>query len=76
MFKSFDISKASVHDIHFLKDSKNSYTNCVIIDDKGYLSAEYQLYLFNNQKIKSETPMRNNQINYTKQAYVFRKVRK
>ena len=76
VFKSFDISKASVHDIHFLKDLKNSFSNCVIIGDKGYLSAEYQLDLFNTQKIKLETPMRNNQINYTKQAYVFRKVRK
>lgn len=43
VFKSFDISKASVHDIHYLKDIKNQFSDCVILGDKGYLSADYQL---------------------------------
>ena len=76
VFKSFDISKASVHDIHYLKDIKNQFNDCVILGDKGYLSADYQLDLFESNQIKLEVPMRKNQHNYKKQAYVFRKKRK
>jgi len=76
VFKSFDISKASVHDIHYLKDIKNQFNDCVILGDKGYLSADYQLDLFESKQIKLEVPMRKNQHNYKKQAYIFRKKRK
>jgi len=76
VFKSFDISKASVHDIHYLKDIKNQFKDCVILGDKGYLSADYQLDLFETKQIKLEVPMRKNQHNYKKQAYIFRKKRK
>jgi hypothetical protein len=76
VFKSFDISKASLHDIHYLKDIKEQFNNCVILGDKGYLSAEYQLDLFESKQIKLEIPMRKNQHNYKKQAYIFRKKRK
>lgn len=76
IFKSFDLSKASVHDIHYLKDIKQQFSDCVILGDKGYLSADYQLDLFESKQIKLEIPMRNNQKNYKKQAYVFRKKRK
>ena len=76
VFKSFDISKASVHDIHYLKDIKEQFNNCVILGDKGYLSADYQLDLFESKQIKLEIPMRKNQHNYKKQAYIFRKKRK
>ncbi len=76
VFKSFDISKASVHDIHYLKDIKEQFNDCVILGDKGYLSADYQLDLFESKRIKLEVPMRKNQHNYKKQAYIFRKKRK
>jgi len=76
VFKSFDISKASVHDIHYLKDIKDQFNNCVILGDKGYLSADIQLDLFESKQIKLEIPMRKNQHNYQKQAYIFRKKRK
>jgi hypothetical protein len=76
VFKSFDLSKASVHDIHYLKDIKNQFHNCVIIGDKGYLSADYQLDLFENSQIKLEIPMRKNQKKFKKQSYMFRKKRK
>jgi len=76
VFKSFDISKASVHDIHYLKDIKNQFNDCVILGDKGYLSADYQLDLFESNQIKLEIPMRKNQKNYRKQTYIFRKKRK
>jgi hypothetical protein len=76
VFKSFDISKASVHDIHYLKDIKNQFNDCVILGDKGYLSADYQLDLFESKQIKLEVPMRKNQHDYKKQTYIFRKKRK
>jgi hypothetical protein len=76
VFKSLDISKASVHDIHYLKDIKHQLSNCVLLGDKGYLSKTQQLDLFETAKIRLETPMRINQKNYKKQPYIFRKSRK
>jgi len=51
-------------------------SSCVVIDDKGYLSADYQLDLFTSNQIKLEVPMRVNQHDYQKQPYLFRKTRK
>lgn len=76
VFQSFDLSPASVHDINFLKDIKNQISDCTLLGDRGYLSAEVQLDLFNSMNIKLETPMRANQKNYKKQPYVFMKSRK
>lgn len=76
VFKSLDISPASVHDIHYLKDIKTQLNDCLLIGDKGYLSADIQLNLFDEHNIKLSTPMRKNQYNYQQQPYVFRKSRK
>ena len=48
----------------------------MILWDKGYLSADYHLDLFESKQIKLEVPMRKNQQNYKKQTYIFRKKRK
>ena len=58
---SFDLTKASVHDIHYLKDVKVDYSNCTIIGDRGYISAQVQLDLFETDNIRLEVPYRNNQ---------------
>jgi hypothetical protein len=76
VFQSIDLSPASVHDINYLKDIKMQISDCTLIGDKGYLSAKVQLNLFETCTIKLNTPMRNNQKNYKKQAYIFRKKRK
>lgn len=76
VISSFDISKASVHDINYLKDIKLQLSDCVVLGDKGYLSSEYQLDLFETANIRLETPMRKNQYNYTEQPYIFKKSRK
>lgn len=76
VFQSLDISPASVHDIHYLKDIKQQIENCTILGDKGYLSAEYQLDLFRSHNIKLEVPMRKNQKDYKIQPYIIRKSRK
>ena len=76
VFQSFDLSPASVHDINFIKDIKNKMSDCTILGDRGYLSTEVQIDLFNSVNIKLETPMRANQKNYKKQPYMFMKSRK
>jgi len=76
VFHSIDISPASVHDIHFLKDIKLQLSDCTLLGDKGYLSSEYQLNLFQSVNIKLEIPKRKNQKDYKKQPNIFRKSRK
>lgn len=76
VFQSLDISPASVHDIHYLKDIKQQIKDCTLLGDKGYLSSEYQLDLFTSQNIKLEVPMRKNQKDYKELPYIIRKARK
>lgn len=76
VFQSIDLSPASVHDVNYLIDIKTQISDCTLIGDRGYLSAEIQLNLFETCNIRLNTPMRNNQNNYKKQPYVFRKSRK
>ena len=76
VFQSLDITPASIHDLHYLKDIKIRFDNCTLLGDKGYLSAEYQLNLFESSQIKLEIPMRTNQTGYIKQPFIFRKSRK
>ena len=76
VFHSLDITKAEVHDIHFLKNIKQQMSDCVVLGDRGYLSETIQLDLFQSVNIKLETPKRTNQKNYKKQPYIFRKTRK
>ena len=75
VFQSFDISTASIHDIHFLQDIKHQMNNCTLIGDRGYLSTQVQTDLFNYANIKLDTPITDNQKNYHKQKYIFRKSR-
>lgn len=76
VFRSFDLSKASVHDIHYLNDVKSQYENTVLLGDKGYLSKELQIDLFNYHRLKLEIPMRKNQKQYKEHPYIFKKCRK
>lgn len=76
VFQSFDLSPASVHDIHYLQNIKSQLSDCVILGDKGYLSQTIQLDLFNEVNIELETPKRKNQKDYKPQFYQFKKYRK
>jgi hypothetical protein len=76
VFSSIDLTKANVHDIHYLQDVKIQLADCTLLGDKGYLSANQQLDLFASANIKLETPMRTNQVGYKKQPFIFRKSRK
>lgn len=76
LIKMFDISKASVHDIHYLHDVQGRLTNCILLGDKGYLSQQWQADLFESNAIKLETPMRKNQKNFKIFPSVFSRARK
>ena len=76
VIRSFDLPKASVHDIHYLKDVKELYRDCVLSGDRGYPSADYQLDLFESRQIVLEVPMRRNQNDYKPQHPVFRRCQK
>jgi hypothetical protein len=76
VFQSLDISPASVHDIQYLKDIKMQLSDCVLLGDRGYLSAQYQLNLFETANINLQTPKRKNQKDYQLQPYIFMKSRK
>ena len=73
---SFDLTKASVHDIHYLKDVKVDYSNCTVIGDRGYISAQVQLDLFETANIRLEVPYRCNQKEWKPTFPVFAKARK
>ena len=77
VFQSMELTKASVHDVHYLSSVKHSgLNNCVLLADKGYLSSSQQLDLFTSCNIKLETPNRSNQLSFSKYPIVFRRLRK
>jgi len=42
IFQSMDLTKASIHDVHYLSEIKKSgLSTCTLIADKGYLSSTY-----------------------------------
>ena len=73
---SFDLTKASVHDIHYLKDVKYNFENRTIIGDRGYIGAAVQLDLFEKANIKLEVPYRSNQKDWKPVFAPFAKARK
>lgn len=76
VFHSMDITKASVHDVHYLSNVKISgLSSCTLIADKGYLSSTYQLDLFNSCQINLQTPKRANQESLPYPA-IFKRMRK
>jgi len=76
VFQSIDLTPASVHDIHYLKDIQAQLSDCVLLGDKGYLSSPIQLDLFHTANIQLETPKRINQKDYQPQFFPFKKYRK
>jgi predicted lipase len=72
----FNLTKASVHDIHYLQDVKGQISDAYLPGDGAYLSEKVQIYLFSYANIKLNTPMQNNQHGYKKQPFLLRKARK
>ena len=73
---SYDLSKASVHDIHYMKDVRLQYHDCSIYGDKGYIGADVQLDLFETAHIRLECPYRINQKDWKPIFVPFAKARK
>jgi hypothetical protein len=77
IFHSMDLTKASVHDVHFLLQLKyTGLNNCILVADKGYFSGEYQLDLYTNCQVNLKTPSCSNQKDYKPFKPIYRKVRK
>ena len=74
--QSLDLTKASVHDIHYLKDVKELFSNCIITGDKGYISKTQQISLFETARIQLEVPLRGNQKEQKPVVYILKKIRK
>ena len=73
---SFDMTAASVHDLHFLKDVRWEYHDCMMLGDKGYLCAEIQKNLFEAANITLEDPYRLNQKNWHPPTWAYKRFRK
>ena len=52
VFHSIELTKASVHDVTFLKAINSQLSDGVLIGDKGYLSSSLQLDLFHSAHIQ------------------------
>ena len=76
VFHSFDLAPAHIHDVNYLKDVKHNLNNCTLIGDRGYISADYQIDLFNYSNINLSVPMRKNQLNFVKFSKTKAKIRK
>lgn len=76
VIESLDLTKASVHDVHYLKDVKEMLSNCVITGDKGYIGKQNQIDLFETAGIRLEVPLRNNQKEQKPVIRILKKVRK
>ena len=73
---SYDLSKASVADLHYMKDVKHTYHDCSIYGDKGYIGADVQLDLFETAHIRLECPYWLNQKDWKPTFIPFAKARK
>lgn len=76
IFHSFDLSPANIHDVNYLNDIKENFKNCILIGDRGYISKEIQLDLFNYSNIKLSVPMRKNQHDFVAFSKTKSKIRK
>lgn len=76
VIESLDLTKASVHDVHYLKDVKELFSNCIITGDKGYIGRQHQINLFETAAIRLEVPLRNNQKEQKPVIRILKKVRK
>ena len=76
IFHSFDFTPANVHDVNYLNDIKGNLQNCLLIGDRGYISKEFQVDLFNYSRINLSVPMRKNQHDFVEFSKMKSKIRK
>ena len=73
---AYDMTAASVHDLHYLKDVQWEFHDCMILGDKGYLCTEMQQNLFELANITLEVPYRMNQKNWKEPKWAYKRFRK
>ena len=73
---SYDLSKASVYDLDYMKDVKHAYHDCGIYGDKGCIGKDVRLDLFETARIRLECPYRINQKDWEPTFIPFAKSRK
>lgn len=73
---SFDMTAANIHDVKYLADVGQNLSNCTILGDRGYISADFQQDLFTSSNITLSVPMRENQHDYQPYCHVKRRYRK
>lgn len=76
VIQALDLSQASVHDVHYLKDVRHSFSNCIITGDRGYINKGLKEELLVERNIDIQSPMRCNQKDIEKVPYVLKKIRK
>ena len=76
VIQSLDLTRASVHDVHYLKDVQELFSNCIIIGDKGYIGRQHQINLFETAGIELEVPLRSNQNEQKPMMWILKKIRK
>src|SRR5690242_20080001 len=76
VIQSLDLTRASVHDVHYLKDVKELFSNCLIVGDKGYISRQQQINLFETANIELEVPLKSNQKEQKPTMWILKKIRK
>lgn len=73
---AYNMTAASVHDLKYTKNVKWEFSDCLMLGDKGYLSAEVQQDLFRTANIRLEVPYRLNQKNWRPPAWEYKRFRK
>lgn len=73
---SYDMTAASIHDLHYLNDVRWDYHDCMMLGDKGYLCAEIQKNLFEVSNITLEVPYRLNQKKWRPPTWAYKRFRK
>ena len=77
VYSSMNITKASVHDIHFLQDIKHSgINNCILVADKAYASRPIQTDLFTTRQIILKAPSKSHQNDKEHVPFILLKARK
>jgi hypothetical protein len=77
IYSSMELTKASIHDIHFLNELKYSgIADCGLIGDKGYVSEPIQQDLFTTRQIRLFTPVKSGQHDKEPFPFIFMKSRK
>lgn len=76
VIQSLDLTKASVHDMKYLKDIGNQFKDCIITGDRGYINKAVKESLFKESGICLEVPYRSNQLDKKPVLYVLKKIRK